>query len=212
MRKHSEAFMNFRDVFQWMTTAVGATAILALTAVSALAVHGVPGAGDTSLSAAAHPQAIDRVAPVPHVQRLALAAEGEMNSDDGGPSPDIDDQGIDNPPDTDDDYDGEDYYASANGGIVYGPGWYGPGWWYGPDGRFLASGWWYAPAWWFSPGVVWFGGSGPFAHHRVFHDHDRFGFRGRFDRHDRFRDHGRFGGRGHFGMHGEFRGGMGGRR
>ncbi len=94
--------MKFRDVFRWMAMAVGAAAILALTAVSALAVHGVPGAGDTSMSAAAHPQAIDRVASVPHARSIALAADDEMDSDYGGPSPDIDDKETDNPPDTDD--------------------------------------------------------------------------------------------------------------
>lgn len=204
--------MKLRDLFRLMTTAVAATAIPALTPVFALAVYGVPGAGDTSLPAAAYPQTIDRVASASHARGIVLASEDETDSDDAGQPPDMDDQGTDNPPDPGDDYYGEDYYAGANSGIVYGPGWYGPGWWYGPDGWFLASGSWYAPAWWFSPGVVWFGGFGPFVHHRHFRDHDRFGFRGRFDGHDRFRDRGRFGGRGHFGMHGGFRGGMRGHR
>ena len=137
--------MKLRDIIRWMTTALAATAILALTAVFALAVYGVPGAGDTSLPAAASPQTIARMASVSHAQGIVLASEDETNSGDAGQPPEMDDQGTDNPPDPEDDYYGEDYYAGVNSGIVDGPGWYGPGRWYGPDGWFLASGWWYAP-------------------------------------------------------------------
>ncbi len=190
--------MKFTDIFRWVTTAVAATAIPALTPFAALAVYGAPGAGDASLPVAAYPQ-VDRTDRVSHARGIDLASEDEINSDDTGQPPDIDDQGTDSPPDMEDDHDGGNDYAGVNGGIVYGPGWYGPGWWY-------------APAWWFSPGVVWFGGFGHFGRPGHFRNHDRFGFRGRFDGHDRFRDHGRFGGRGRFGMRGGFRGGMGWRR
>src|SRR5512146_337155 len=218
IREASEDFMKFMDFSQWVTTALAATAILAFPDVSALAVFGVSGAVDTYSSTTSDPQAIDRAERVPDARGIVLADEEDTDYDDTGQPPGMNDPGMSNPPDTEDgDYD-EEYYAGVDSRIVYGPGWYGPGWWYGPNGWFFAPAWWYAPAWWFSTGFVWGGGLGQFDHRRHFHGPDRAGFHGRFDGHDRTGDHGRFGGHGRsggngrFGEHGGSRGGTGGRR
>ncbi len=124
--------MTFRDIVQWTTMAVAAAAILPLTAASAPAAYGVPGADDTSWQTT-KAQAIDRVARGSHAGGLVTAGEEEMHADDDGQAPEMDDPGTDNPPGTDDA--GDVYYAAVDDGIACSPGG-----WHGPDGRCLSSG------------------------------------------------------------------------